>query len=1085
MGSTTSIIEIPAVFALNETLNGNIIQQVLEPGRKVECTVESFDARRVKGRVLTPTNASSSPILIIENNAQPPEGFSRVLRRDKWLRHPVLDGIPTAAVDPRTRVERVIESWRGCFSYLAEDPQRGRSGLRPPQLGAVHAVHAHWAVGQQTATVVMPTGTGKTETMLSVLLSHDCRKLLVVVPTDALRTQIAEKFLSLGILKDSGVISAAALYPVVGVLKHRPKTAAEVDEFFARCNVVVTTAQIAGLCADAVQSRMAEHCPVLFVDESHHGAAPTWQEFRRKFEGGRVLQFTATPFRNDGRHIGGRIIFNYPLRRALADGYFKPIRFKPVVAFGQTQADIAIAERAVAQLREDCECYDHILMARVASVERAQKVFEIYEQYGEFNPVQLHTGITSERERARIRQQIINKEARIVVCVDMLGEGFDLPELKIAAFHDIKKSLAVTLQLAGRFTRGRADLGEPTFVANIGDVEVQEELARLYRQDADWNALLIDSSERVIQDQIDLREFLEGFGDFPEDIPLQNLRPALSTVIYRTRCDEWSPEKIESAIKGRTGLERLHYDINLRQNVLVLVTARKVPIDWADLEELYHWQWDLFILYWDESQRLLFIHGSGNDGHYKELARAVAGEDAEIISGPPVFRAFAGINRLALQNVGLAEQLGRYIRYTMRAGPDVESGLTEAQKRNVRKSNISGNGYEEGAKASIGCSYKGRIWSHRTGKLESFTRWCQRIGRKVIDESIDPDKVLAGTLTSVQVTERPSAMPIGIDWPSVIYQEAETAYSFAIDGGIPVPRYAAELQLLEPVEEGVLRFALVTEVASVAFTLEFFERDEVRDYRFAIEPHRTATVKVGRRELPLQEFFYEEPPTIWFVDGSSLEGDSLVALKQGHPPYRKEKVIDWDWSGTNIRKESQYEKGDRTFTKRSDSIQYRVIERLKNNSFDIIFDDDTSGEAADVVAICAGVKRIDVELYHCKFAHGDLPSDRLQDLYEVCGQAQKCIHWMSKPIEIFRHLLRREELKLEGKRPSGFEHGTREDLMRILEMGRLLPVRMTVFIVQPGLTREKASEAQLDLLSVTENYLMETYKLGFGVIASA
>jgi hypothetical protein len=36
-----------------------------------------------------------------------------------------------------------------------------------------------------------------------------------------------------------------------------------------------------------------------------------------------------------------------------------------------------------------------------------------------------------------------------VVCVDMLGEGFDLPELKIAAFHDIRKSLAVTCNLKG------------------------------------------------------------------------------------------------------------------------------------------------------------------------------------------------------------------------------------------------------------------------------------------------------------------------------------------------------------------------------------------------------------------------------------------------------------------------------------------------------------------------------------------------------------------------------------------------------------------------------------------------------------
>ena len=66
-----------------------------------------------------------------------------------------------------------------------------------------------------------------------------------------------------------------------------------------------------------------------------------------------------------------------------------------------------------------------------------------------------------------------------MVCVDMLGEGFDLPELKIAAFHDIRKTLAVTLQLAGRFTRKRPDLGNATFIANTADVNVQDELRNL------------------------------------------------------------------------------------------------------------------------------------------------------------------------------------------------------------------------------------------------------------------------------------------------------------------------------------------------------------------------------------------------------------------------------------------------------------------------------------------------------------------------------------------------------------------------------------------------------------------------------
>ena len=128
---------------------------------------------------------------------------------------------------------------------------------------------------------------------------------------------------------------------------------------------------------------------------------------------------------------------------------------------------------------------------------------------GEFNPVQLHTGITSQKEREKIRRQIISGESRIVVCVDMLGEGFDLPELKIAAFHDIRKTLAVTLQLAGRFTRARPNLGDATFIANTADVHVQDELRKLYTRDPDWNALLPVLSDQAIGEQLSLQEFLK------------------------------------------------------------------------------------------------------------------------------------------------------------------------------------------------------------------------------------------------------------------------------------------------------------------------------------------------------------------------------------------------------------------------------------------------------------------------------------------------------------------------------------------------------------------------------------------------
>jgi superfamily II DNA or RNA helicase len=74
--------------------------------------------------------------------------------------------------------------------------------LRRPQVGALYAALAHATRSSSTATIVMPTGTGKTETMLAIEVCQRIKCLLVVVPTDALREQVANKFRSLGVLKE-------------------------------------------------------------------------------------------------------------------------------------------------------------------------------------------------------------------------------------------------------------------------------------------------------------------------------------------------------------------------------------------------------------------------------------------------------------------------------------------------------------------------------------------------------------------------------------------------------------------------------------------------------------------------------------------------------------------------------------------------------------------------------------------------------------------------------------------------------------------------------------------------------------------
>lgn len=977
----------------------------------------------------------------------------------------------------QNEINDVLRSWQQAFTYKEEEAKYNIQGLRSPQLGAIHAVHAHWSISDETATVVMPTGTGKTETMLSVLVTKRCKRLVVIVPTDALRTQIFDKFLTLGVLKKIGVISEEALFPIVGILRHIPKTLQEVEDFFSKCQVIITTMKIMAESTPEIQDRVAHFCPYLFIDEAHHIGAPTWAKFVDKFQENRILQFTATPYRNDGKPVSGKIIFNYPLKKAQEDDYFRPINFKPVVEFDPEKSDLMIAQRAVAQLREDLQAnYDHILMARVGYIKRANEVFEIYRNYPEFNPVQIHTGIKSQQEREEIRQQIVNKQTRIVVCVDMLGEGFDLPELKIAAFHDIRQSLPVTLQLAGRFTRVRSDLGDATFIANIADVHVQDELRSLYSQDSDWNMLLRRSSESLIQDQVDLWDILAGFDELSEDIPLQNIKIAMSTVVYETQCDMWNPDNFRKGIQSPDSYDWIKHDVNHQRNVLIILTAKKIPLPWIKYDDFHQWELDLYVAYWDNAQNLLFIHNSSNKGYFRKLAEAICDDSAVIVKGNTVFRSLSGINRLRLQNVGLKQERGRLVSYTMRAGSDVEPAITSAQRQRASKTNLFGVGYEGGRKVSIGRSRRGRIWARQTCNIDLFTRWCSATGSKVTDENIDPDEVLRGTIVPIPISERPDKIPITIEWPETMFIVSEISSRISIEGRSAY-LHQAGLNLLNPSEEGDIAFEIRSDEISASFKLCLRQRNDVGDFFIESLDRKSVIIEHGRKAVTANEFFFENPPTIWFVDGSSLSGNEYTELTRHLDPYPESKIVRWDWTGTTIKKESQ------GVEKAPESIQYRVIQELLLDDYDIVFDDDDSGEAADVVTIRASDDGIDVGFYHCKFSSEEKPGARIKDLYEVCGQAQKSIRWMENVTELFNHLLRRNPRKREGEEYSRFEVGNKNDLVKIREMSRMLPVRLSVFVVQPGLSVSPSTD-QLQLLSVTENHLMETYQLPFGVIGS-
>lgn len=57
--------------------------------------------------------------------------------------------------------QEISKTWKNGFIDKVESETE--KGLRKPQYGALSAIRAHWTVSSKPATVVLPTGTGKTE----------------------------------------------------------------------------------------------------------------------------------------------------------------------------------------------------------------------------------------------------------------------------------------------------------------------------------------------------------------------------------------------------------------------------------------------------------------------------------------------------------------------------------------------------------------------------------------------------------------------------------------------------------------------------------------------------------------------------------------------------------------------------------------------------------------------------------------------------------------------------------------------------------------------------------------------------------
>lgn len=946
----------------------------------------------------------------------------------------------------------------------------GESGwcLRPAQIGAIYSLLSHWSLTKDVATVVLPTGTGKTETMLVATLADRAKRTLVIVPTIDLKNQISEKFSTWGILRKLGVIPKHAPNPTVLVLNKTLTDEGCIDKLKI-ADVVISTPALLARSTPVVKQKMAGLFSHVYFDEAHHVKAAEWDSIKILFKDSKIVQFTATPYRNDRKPIEGKVVYNYPISQALKDKCFSKISLVAVDERHPRKKDKAIADAAMARLLDDRSkgWTRHCMMVRAEVRSHAEELFSKYrEWFPNERIVLIHSGT---KERKLVVEKIKKGEYDIVVCVDMLKEGFDYPDFKIAAVHGVHKSLAVLLQFIGRFTRTQDGLGDASFVVNYAEEKMSVELENLFQEGSGWEEVISEIADAKKAQAESLLSFLQGCKPYSGfDSPNIELNPklvypALSCVCFQCDKADWSLFKDAFNLRKYALSQPF---INTEENVFYFTTQKREKVKWARTDAMRDQTWDLIVMHHDSSSGIIYIGYSEKRLDTGALVEKITGKEPVPINGDCVFRSFDAIKRLSIIHAGIFKPANHLHRYSRLSGADVTTELTKWKEgKRCQKSDFVGVGFRKGFPVSVGASVKGKVWSPaRVGNLKEWKAWCLDMGRMITDSTIDSNQILEDSAEKVQLENYPDELVVlATDWSEELY---DRIHKLTIEKPKSQSLMLSECVLSHDSCKG----------NSAKFTLNMF--DEALSFSIILGGEKGHNIHglddckiriegLKSSAIPLKQFFEENPPTMFLLNGCTISGcihtDYGDSLAQQIPVDRIEVL---NWKDVNYKIESLYKSSE----KRNNSIQEYMMRRLVDQGARVVFNDDNSGESADIVAIFMEEELIRFELVHCKYSK-EKSGARLSDLYEVCGQAIVSLRYKWKPEELLKHMERRNGAGvLKGKR---FYYGSVIDINDIKKALKYTNVRFEFAIAQPGVEKSNISQDMNSFLGSVYSTVVE------------
>lgn len=973
----------------------------------------------------------------------------------------------------------MADYFRGQIEELSLKVKSSESGngLRECQIGAYWATKAHFTAYEGPALISLPTGAGKTALMMLLAFGLEAKRVLVITPTDVLRTQTAGKFESLDGLVQAGVVSKDFDKPSV----HRQTarvTSAEVWEEIEACDVVVALPQ--NVSPEYNREDLEDIVPppegffdLVFFDEAHHTRAPSWGALLQEFNAAKCVLMTATPFRRDRRRIPAHLVYFYPLHKAIAAGIYHPVEFHPVVSPSEAQRDTSLCEKAVVVLSSLGQEHKVKMLIRTDRIEKALELEALYESRG-VHVEAVHSKRTPLQNEVTL-QKLEEGDLDGVVAVGQLGEGLDIPALKIAVFHEPPKSFPFTVQLVGRITRPTDDKGPAGCV--IADPEqlrskgIGNQVRRLYHEDQAWKELVPQLVEEFAKDV--LSDITPGSSEILAGVQFADLAPYLSARLYRINEEQISFDT-DIDLGDEFSIYRLpHVE---HDGFLGVITETSGRPTWARKSALDFEVYDLHLFHYHAPSQTLFVFTTSEAVGSQILEQVVDG-GIDRLGGDKLVRVMHSDQDLDYMVAGLANAFGpsgALPSYKMFLGHEVQGAINPSDARVFVRGHVVAR-FNDGETRGIS-DRQGRVWSMKRTSIQDFMDWCDHIGSALTtNAAIQVAKGLEAFGT-------PKRQMHFSDKPLQIIMNPKTVvYSMSLeetDLGLQRPQLldSPHFEVGEFLEEDKRAIQVTLHPSDDADGIELVYNIERNEWACSGAGEYIVEVDDGEhRETPgIGKFLSEYPPYFYLPTGSVIIGGHLYTVPHKYATLRSECLVEGlDWTECDIRVEyaGDTEEEEKLAQEGKITVQAWVEKRLISEHSEgvIVFKDHGRGEIADYIQMNDAEKII--SLYHVKAApkYSSGPNQGEANIGTTLGHVQAALDQVLRSVTWVKskRLVGQITKRNAATNESRFIIG--EEAFDGLEAG-FVPASWSyrVYLVNPGLDLQKiAATENVNLLLLT------------------